>query len=69
MQCPECGAPHTEQDLFCGECGAVLDTFDAPAYPGEAILDLGPAPDRLAGVPARAPTTPGDVGSPSPVPC
>ncbi len=31
MNCPECGAPASEADLFCGECGAIL----APALPDE----------------------------------
>lgn len=75
MQCPECGAPHTEVDLFCGECGAVLDTFDAQTRAGEvparetpgrepaaaAILDLDPVPGSLPAAPALTPTAPGDA--------
>jgi hypothetical protein len=29
VQCPECGAPVSENDLFCGECGAVLSDLQA----------------------------------------
>jgi predicted nucleic acid-binding Zn ribbon protein len=35
MKCPECGAQASEQDLFCGECGAILAPA-RPDTPGEA---------------------------------
>jgi hypothetical protein len=45
MKCSECGTRASEDDLFCGECGAVLPTFDP-----DAVVSAGAAPDR--GVPA-----------------
>jgi hypothetical protein len=35
MECTECGAPASEQHLFCGECGAIL----APAAGSPAVAD------------------------------
>lgn len=33
MRCPECGTPASDEDLFCGECGAIV----APALPDESV--------------------------------
>jgi len=33
MRCPECGTQASDEDLFCGECGAIL----APALPDEPV--------------------------------
>lgn len=33
MRCPECGTTASDEDLFCGECGAIL----APALPDEPV--------------------------------
>ncbi|MGD2041969.1 MAG: hypothetical protein PVH11_14165 [Anaerolineae bacterium] len=42
MKCTECGTLASENDLFCGECGAVLPTFDP-----EMVVGAGepPAPE------------------------
>jgi hypothetical protein len=48
MKCHECGAPASEQDLFCGQCGAILtdpvpeEPADAPAY-DQAPMGSAPA--------------------------
>ena len=39
MKCQECGAPATGEDLFCGECGAIL----AEPHPEEQTSS--PVPD------------------------
>ena len=44
MKCAECGAPASEQDLFCGECGAIL----APAAGEPAVADELAAADSPA---------------------
>jgi hypothetical protein len=33
MKCPECGSLASDEDLFCGECGAIL----APSLPDEPV--------------------------------
>jgi hypothetical protein len=33
MRCPECGTLASDEDLFCGECGAIL----APSLPDEPV--------------------------------
>ncbi len=38
MRCPECGTLVSDEDLFCGECGAIL----APSLPDEPV-DVLPA--------------------------
>ncbi|MGD9375955.1 MAG: zinc ribbon domain-containing protein [Anaerolineae bacterium] len=50
MKCAECGTPASENDLFCGECGAVLPTFDP-----EVAAGVGEPP---------APVPPGTVDGP-----
>ena len=45
MKCTECGAPAAEQDLFCGECGAIL----APAGGGPVMTDDLAVPDSPSG--------------------
>jgi hypothetical protein len=37
MQCPDCGAVYSEEDLFCGECGRPLST---ETLPGESSSSL-----------------------------
>ena len=36
MQCPDCGAFYSEEDLFCGECGHSLSTETPPVKPSSA---------------------------------
>lgn len=44
MECPECGAVASAEDLFCGECGTVLaDPLSGGAAGGGAV-DLPPPP-------------------------
>lgn len=49
MHCPECGAPASGDDLFCGECGAILAgepaTTPATSLPPEPLAS--PAPVRV----------------------
>ena len=63
MRCPECGTPASDEDLFCGECGAIL----APALPDEPVdapaLDwpvepAAPLPPDLPLDPSLPPSTP-----------
>ena len=51
MKCQECGAPATGEDLFCGECGAIL----AGPHPEEQASS--PIPDWIDEEPA-SPTPP-----------
>jgi hypothetical protein len=44
MDCPECGALASDDDLFCGECGAILATAMADEQVDEPALDLPLAP-------------------------
>ena len=44
MECPECGALASDDDLFCGECGAILTTAMADELADEPALDLPLAP-------------------------
>jgi cytochrome c biogenesis protein CcdA len=49
MKCPECGTLGSDEDLFCGECGAILAAppADAPAEspaPGLSLPQALPAP-------------------------
>lgn len=48
MQCPECGAPYTDADLFCSECGAVLPPFDAQVGAGTLSAGSPPVDDSSA---------------------
>ena len=60
MQCPECGARASIEDLFCGECGAILISSqpDSAADPSAPDLPLEPLPPppRSSG-PAYAPAS------------
>jgi predicted nucleic acid-binding Zn ribbon protein len=38
MECPECGRPASEDDLFCGECGAVLDDPVPATVPAPPVV-------------------------------
>ena len=57
MKCQECGAPTSGEDLFCGECGAILaspapeEQADSP-IPEWAEEPAYPAPPPLASVDA-----------------
>lgn len=54
MQCPDCGAFYSKEDLFCGECGRPLST-ETP--PGESTSTLR-AEEKATGIPAPAPAAP-----------
>ena len=41
MKCPECGTVASQDDLFCGECGAILSAVPPPE--ADAEPDAGPA--------------------------
>lgn len=47
MKCHECGGPVSEQDLFCGQCGAIL-ADPVPEEPADALgydqAPMGTAP-------------------------
>lgn len=61
MQCPNCGAPVTENDAFCGTCGADVRAQAAPdpaAYP--------PANPEPPAYPPSAPVQPGQYIGPQP---
>ena len=49
MNCQECGTPASGEDLFCGECGAILATPPPKEQAG------APIPDQVA---EPAPTAP-----------
>ena len=34
MFCPMCGAPHADEDVYCGNCGAALTPDEGPAEAG-----------------------------------
>lgn len=34
MNCPQCGAPNTEDSHFCGRCGAAIPKQDSPTVAG-----------------------------------
>jgi hypothetical protein len=60
MECPECGATASAEDLFCGECGAILPASlpEAPADPPPLDLPLEPLPPPLpSGSPVYAPAS------------
>jgi hypothetical protein len=54
MQCPECGAYYSEEDLFCGECGHPLSTEKPP---GES-RGIPRAENKATGMPAPASVSP-----------
>jgi hypothetical protein len=68
MFCPECGAPNEDDSIFCGNCGAVLDSDKAAAevieeqasevVTAEPELDEGIEVSRLDKVPAAPPPPP-----------
>lgn len=59
MQCPDCGAVHSKEDLFCGECGRPLST-ETP--PGESSSSPGVADQATATQkPAKRPPAPAPV--------
>jgi hypothetical protein len=49
MECHECGAPASGEDLFCGECGAIL------ASPPPEEQDGAPISDRASEFASPAP--------------
>jgi hypothetical protein len=59
MQCPECGRAASEDDLFCGECGAILYA-SSPVEPSAAPVTAPPAAPAAAppagSAPAYVPT-------------
>lgn len=60
MDCPECGAPASDKDLFCGECGAILATAVPDATPDAPAVELpqDPLPPAQPSYPAlSAPAT------------
>jgi hypothetical protein len=59
MQCPECGAYYSEEDLFCGECGHRLQT-DKPPDGSASVPHAGV---KATGTPAHAPVAPQPTGS------
>ena len=42
MFCPECGAPNEEDSVFCGNCGAAIDSAGVPAAEREEMPSAGP---------------------------
>jgi hypothetical protein len=44
MICQECGTPASGEDLFCGECGAILDSPMPEEQAGAPISDKMPEP-------------------------
>jgi hypothetical protein len=57
MQCPDCGAFITKDDLFCGECGRPLAGDVSPASPGTPLEAKDQAIEPLI-VPPRPPAAP-----------
>ncbi len=57
MQCPDCGAYITEEDLFCGECGRPLagKAPAAPSMPPAEAKDLPTDTIELSTQPPAAP--------------
>lgn len=51
MRCSECGAPATESDLFCGECGAILEDLipsEPATEPAAELASYSPPPQPIA---------------------
>lgn len=56
MNCPECGALASDEDLFCGTCGAILadPQAEAPADVSPAAVDYPPGASAAATPDSRA---------------
>ena len=48
MNCQECGAPASGEDLFCGECGAILASPSPEEQAGAPISDIVSEPASTA---------------------
>jgi hypothetical protein len=61
--CPNCGAALMPSDIFCGECGARVQTPTYSTAPDEALDD---ASSEFAGIPLAAEPTAGEYIPPPP---
>jgi hypothetical protein len=66
MQCPDCGAYITEEDLFCGECGRPLPGKAPAAEPVTASQAAAPAASTPS-LPPTAPALPGKKAAHVPI--
>jgi len=67
MQCPDCGAFMTAEDLFCGECGRPLSSQVPPAEP-LSPLEAKDLPTTELKTPPRAPSPLAAPPAPRPQP-